>query len=283
MPNHVQNVLIFDGPPEHIACMLDSIKIPDNNDDDIDNIDFPNNIGTINFNAIVPMPVELNITSVCGTDDYIAAYLIAATSDNYADYGIDALSEDKYKEYIAQLSNKYNIDISREHISNERLENRLNAKNVALGRQYLTNLQKYGAPTWYEWCVENWGTKWNAYDFVRSFEPNTIIFHTAWSCALNVIKQLSKMYPDITFTYRWADEDFGTNVGECTFTNGVMLHKNVPKNCTKEAFELAAAITGESPESYDLVYDNTVGNYVPIDDEYDDDEYDDDEYDDDEE
>ena len=31
-----------------------------------------------------------------------------------------------------------------------------------LGKRAFENIQNYGAPTWYEWSIDNWGTKWNA-------------------------------------------------------------------------------------------------------------------------
>ena len=34
-----------------------------------------------------------------------------------------------------------------------------------LGKQAFENIRNYGAPTWYEWSINNWDTKWNAYDF----------------------------------------------------------------------------------------------------------------------
>ncbi len=30
-----------------------------------------------------------------------------------------------------------------------------------LGKQYVENIKKYNSPQWYDWCVKNWGTKWN--------------------------------------------------------------------------------------------------------------------------
>ena len=266
MANYIRNVLIFDGEPARVACMLDAIK---SHDDDIDETDFPNKIGTIDFNTIIPIPAELDIPSVSDVDTYIAAYLKAATSDNYADYGIEALSEDAYKRYATVLLTKHNINVSCKHISDETLEKRLNTKDVALGKQYFTNLQKYGMLTRYEWCEENWDSKRNAYGFVPSSEPNAIIFHTAWVRALSVIVRLSEMYPDILFKYRWADENlcsnigFGSSTGECMLMGGVISHKNIPHVYTREAYELAASIREESPEDYNLVYDAALDTYVP--------------------
>jgi Ferredoxin-like domain in Api92-like protein len=41
-----------------------------------------------------------------------------------------------------------------------------------------------------DWCVENWGTKWNSYD--GKVTENAISFNTAWSPPIGVIVALSK-------------------------------------------------------------------------------------------
>lgn len=30
-----------------------------------------------------------------------------------------------------------------------------------MGQTYVEDYQKYGYTTWYDWCIVNWGTKWN--------------------------------------------------------------------------------------------------------------------------
>jgi hypothetical protein len=47
-------------------------------------------------------------------------------------------------------------------------------------------LEKYGYPSWYEWNIANWGTKWDAYDFgpfEESESDNELVvqFDTAWA------------------------------------------------------------------------------------------------------
>ena len=34
-----------------------------------------------------------------------------------------------------------------------------------LGKAAWRNIRDFGAPTWYDWCISNWGTKWNAYGY----------------------------------------------------------------------------------------------------------------------
>ena len=54
----------------------------------------------------------------------------------------------------------------------------------------------------YEWCLENWGTKWNAIEptIEESDLWRTIIkFRTAWSPPLPVIDKLAEMFPNVCF------------------------------------------------------------------------------------
>lgn len=55
----------------------------------------------------------------------------------------------------------------------------------------------------YEWCVENWGTKWGLYSF-RNLKHgknfSTVTFDTAWSPPTPVIQKASEQYPYLTFT-----------------------------------------------------------------------------------
>lgn len=48
-------------------------------------------------------------------------------------------------------------------------------------------VEKYGASDWYDWCVKNWGTKWDVEpDGYTRPNPNTISvgFETAWGPAI---------------------------------------------------------------------------------------------------
>jgi len=74
--------------------------------------------------------------------------------------------------------------------------------------QYLIqdNLEKeYGFDNWYDWSVENWGTKWGTYDDEFTDSDHTYRYTTAW-CPLapELIDLLAKYIPD--FTYHWEEE-----------------------------------------------------------------------------
>lgn len=92
-------------------------------------------------------------------------------------------------------------------------------KAYETGRQYVSNYEKYSFPTWYEWCIHNWGTKWNASDTVI-LNTDTILFDTAWSNPEPVIMKLAEMYPDAEIEHWWADENIGYNTGHRVIRNG---------------------------------------------------------------
>ena len=58
-------------------------------------------------------------------------------------------------------------------------------------------------PKWWDWRVQNWGTKWNSYDdSVEIIDDETVeyTFSTAWSPPEPVIEKLREQYPDVQIT-----------------------------------------------------------------------------------
>lgn len=81
------------------------------------------------------------------------------------------------------------------------------------GEIYLKNIEKYGAPTWYDWRCTHWGTKWNAHEPWWSDDNTELQFETAWSMPEPVFAELSRRYPGIKIHIDFADEDLGNNCG----------------------------------------------------------------------
>ena len=60
-------------------------------------------------------------------------------------------------------------------------------------------------PNWYDWCCENWDTKWNAYDVKRDVGTHkhvggkyvTYDFLTAWSPPEKIVEKLRKDWPQL--------------------------------------------------------------------------------------
>ena len=100
-------------------------------------------------------------------------------------------------------------------------------ENIYRGSIGNEEMKQYGENNWYDWSLGNRGTKWNAYgyeDNVSYSSDYPITFFTAWSAPHPVIEQLAKMYPDITFTHKWADEDIGINCGEYEYADGERIY-----------------------------------------------------------
>lgn len=66
-------------------------------------------------------------------------------------------------------------------------------------------LMKYGASDWYDWSVNNWGTKWDCIgaegDITGDRKSLTISFDTAWSPPIAFYNVLVEMGFDVEATY----------------------------------------------------------------------------------
>ena len=91
---------------------------------------------------------------------------------------------------------------------------------IRLGQKSYENLQKYGAMNWYDWCCEHWGTKWNASETSVDWEKREIRFSTAWSEPVPIMSALHEDFPDVDFTWSYADEDRGHGTGVATAKDG---------------------------------------------------------------
>jgi len=57
---------------------------------------------------------------------------------------------------------------------------------------------------WYDWRVQNWDTKWDAYDVVVTDEdPDQfeVEFNTAWSPPEAICNELREQYPDLSISW----------------------------------------------------------------------------------
>lgn len=138
-------------------------------------------ISEFDFNNLLPMPIEMKETTSPAN---------IVTQKEY----------DEWKKKPKQ---------------NEFFEGPLTAK---IQKDYI---RRFGADNWYKWSINNWGTKWNAYDIIAD-DIGAIEFHTAWDTPQPIFKALSKQFPDQTFMVDYADEDTGSNCGKMEFQNGEM-------------------------------------------------------------
>jgi hypothetical protein len=76
----------------------------------------------------------------------------------------------------------------------------------------------------YEWCIENWGTKWGLYDIelVEDDSDNGRLeytFQSAWSPPAPVIQAMSKRFPSLNFALEYF-ECGGGFMGSCEYEDG---------------------------------------------------------------
>ena len=64
----------------------------------------------------------------------------------------------KYKKWYGDGKGKNALDIADKR---DALDNELE-KVMELGKIALENIKLYGHKDWYDWSIENWGTKWDA-------------------------------------------------------------------------------------------------------------------------
>jgi hypothetical protein len=58
-------------------------------------------------------------------------------------------------------------------------------------------LKQYGANNWYDWAVDNWGTKWGTYDHHWDRDTMTLDFCTAWGpMSEDMLERLAQLIPD---------------------------------------------------------------------------------------
>ena len=243
MPNHVENHIEFNGDKQQIDAMLNKIGSDEYG------------TGTIDFKKIISMPETLNIEAGSRADRGLKAYrefievYTAGRSDKEALKALENISTESENAFLRQRT-----DIKRDEWE--------------LGKTAWQNIRKYGAPTWYEWSITNWGTKWNAYGYEEGTDYSAcdeLTFQTAWSAPHPILRKLSEMFPEIVFKHQWADEDIGMNCGERCYLGGEKIDEFIPEGI--RATEFALEVWDYDPLELGLAKNSTGTAYVNIENE----------------
>lgn len=270
MPNYVQNEITFRGNGEGIKKVLETISSEEN--------------GSIDFNKLVPMPKSLNMTSGSITDTAILVYLLdncklPLTKDIIVTYlaytdsiEIQAakrvgLYDLRFFKATPELLGFLNARLDYDSLSRqlERMRDRATKDGLGekfvfsededfpkltyyeAGKRYVANIRLYGSATWYNWCCDNWGTKWNA----SSIEQygTTIRFSTAWSAPRPIIERLACICEkySVEFDGVSADEDVGSNVSKYSFADG-MYNFEYLEDFSPEAYRIYEELWGSLDE-----------------------------------
>ena len=235
MPNYVINKVTCDNMDELKKLLL-------NKDENVD------------FNIIIPRPEELDIASGSHSYDIQSSYFHTEEAERKLA---------KQRRIIGNvLEILYDNTMTQEEfvkkvMADEKLIKKIKAfkgwysrksKNIkyAMKKKELTetlenyikgffNIKRYGKRDWYEWSIENWGTKWNAGATV--VDSDVIEFQTAWSTPIPVFVELSKRLKDVAITVDYADKDIVSNCGTLEILNGEVT-KSKPENPRQFACDL---------------------------------------------
>lgn len=65
-----------------------------------------------------------------------------------------------------------------------------------------------GVPNWYDWRLENWGTKWNVTDGTTDVGEESIhaTFETAWSPPEFICYHLREKFPDVEISWFFRED-----------------------------------------------------------------------------
>ena len=220
MPNHIQNKLrIYSENTNDIKVFLENIK---------------GEKEVIDFDKIIPMPNVLNDTE-SSTDVSKSLYYYLLMTDNN-----ELLN-------IAPHKSFFSADSFNDCTKDEKDE------MMKVGEKYFSIYKECGAFNWYDWRCDNWGTKWNAYEsyLCSSLDNKEVVieFQTAWNGVPYLIEKLVSSYPNLSFEYKFADEDMGYNCGNGNGENGLFTFDYIG-GCNAESIKIYAECWGYDEEDF---------------------------------
>lgn len=179
-----------------------------------------NENGDVDFSLVMPMPEEL-----CLTEGSVSSYALQAYRGE---------NTDKLAEMLSRAPFAYEDATCKE---GEFKKASTLGELEELGARYAENIARYSAATWYGWCCDNWGTKWNACDteIDEVGQWRIIRFDTAWSQpSPNLIRKAFEG-SEHGFIFEAYDEDysgiFGLGYSPC---EPVLLEE---ATCSDDEFE----------------------------------------------
>lgn len=195
MPNHVTNKVLVTGSRERLDAFIEYVKEDD---------------APFSLNKIVPMPQILRETE-SGSRQHEGERVLQILEGTFTDASFLALDKQGHWEKCGVND----LASYAEYMQRE------NPKSIELAKLSRLAVEQTGCKTWYEWALQNWGTKWDAYS--QSFEDNgdglVYQFDTAWYIPAPVYDIIIEEFNDLDFTMKYFDEGHGF-WGEIFVKNG---------------------------------------------------------------
>lgn len=279
MPNHVKNRITLIGSEESIKSLVEkfSTTYPETEDTAYDGrVICTNQSGSIGWYDKESTVFERrNETSVLGLPDGFK-FEMQKEWTRFPDFEkvfpvpecIKLVGDSVSSNIVDAVKAKYRHPFSNNPLlafleSSSRLknENKISPEDQMQFELACKAYEETGFCYWYDYNIDKWGTKWNAYS-CEKLSDNVYDFDTAWSRVLDIIIEISKSF-DGQIAYAYSDEDTGHNVGSFLIASGIVISDFVPSGGTTPAYELAFELRPESKEYYKLID----GEYVYTDDE----------------
>ena len=166
----------------------------------------------VDYNILLPMPEDLNVTSGGMNDRDMYIYLSKGCTVDISE--TPAMAALRGSSVLAALINSKRIDSFKE--SYMKMNEEEKEKSCQDGQKLVENFMRYGAITWYDWCCANWGVKWNASDtsIAQNGDVTEIFFYSPWSPPRKWLQKLSA--EGVKFTLDWDEEGgyYGTKVSD---------------------------------------------------------------------
>lgn len=182
MPNYCENELKVRGTEEEALAFAKKAR---------------GEKGPFSFSSLYPVPKSLfDVTAGSRENFYEIMYteIPKVLLKHMRDDGIEMPSREDALAYQAKL---WNVD------PKEALE---------IANKLKHNMDCYGHLTWYTWCIENWGTKWDVEHMSQLLCSKDItlrgkkiwslfyVFRSAWSPPKDAILHISKDFSKLEFT-----------------------------------------------------------------------------------
>lgn len=167
MPNWCYIDFIVSGPVEETSRFREAVRGVDSGATPFD------------FNRLIPLPSELHDTTADGT-----AYEVYHGNPERI------------------LGRPWVMDLGIETVEQLREHFDADPGHRATAERWKANIARYGAPTWYEWSIANWNTKWNAcYPEVTELGDGSVHvkFDTAWTFPGPIFHKLVTEFPTLAF------------------------------------------------------------------------------------
>lgn len=159
--------------------------------------------GNFDFNKLIPMPASLEVESGSRNDTDIYCYLsekLTIPLDEVRKNPMSGLIHNMFSEdWIASV--KASVEAMQvSDVSDFNMD-----EAYERGKVLVTNYQNYGALNWYDWCTNNWGTKWNACE--TQSNEDEIMFDTAWCSPDPIFEVICRDFPNNKITFNCEYEE----------------------------------------------------------------------------